>query len=266
MMKLYKAGCCHHPERITDAQGSWRVIEFPAMAAAIEHPTQGIILYDTGYAKHFAQHTRKLPYSLYPLITPVRFSEEDSLANQLANDGIAADDVRAIIISHYHGDHIAGLRDFPKARLISSRAGYEHARQKRGLSAVMAGFVPGLLPEDFEQRIGFSDDARATLLPPELTPFRSGRDLFGDGSLLLIDLPGHARGQLGLLTPERFLVADAAWSSGAYRRNSPPSRLANLIADDSADVRRTLDRLHELHLRNPQLRITPSHCSETWEA
>jgi len=128
MMKLYKVGRCRHPERITDAQGSWRVIEFPAMAAAIEHPTQGIILYDTGYAKHFAQHTKRFPYNLYPLITPVLFREEESLANQLADDGIAAGDVRAIIISHYHGDHIAGLRDFPKARLISSRAGYEHAR------------------------------------------------------------------------------------------------------------------------------------------
>jgi len=41
-----------------------------------------------------------------------------------------------------------------------------------------------------------------------------GHDVFGDGSLLLVRLPGHAAGQVGAYIPDRLLIAtDASWGN-----------------------------------------------------
>jgi len=41
-----------------------------------------------------------------------------------------------------------------------------------------------------------------------------GHDVFGDGSLLLVRLPGHAAGQVGAYIPGRLLIAtDASWGN-----------------------------------------------------
>ena len=101
-------------------------------------------------------------------------------------------------------------------------------------------------------------------------PFSEARDLFGDGSLLSVDLPGHATGQAGLFLKEAngrdcLLAADACWLSRAFRENQMPHPLVRMLVDWSA-YRRTLQLLHELHCGNPSLRIIPSHCPEIWEA
>jgi hypothetical protein len=59
-----------------------------------------------------------------------------------------------------------------------------------------------------------------------------------------------------------FLVADAAWSSAAIRRNAPPPRITTGFLGDTDHGRATLAALHALSRRNPEITITPSHCQE----
>jgi len=89
----------------------------------------------------------------------------------------------------------------------------------------------------------------------------------GDGSLIAVPLPGHCPGHWGLLVRQhddqfRFLIGDAAWSSGAVRDDAPPPKLTTGLLGDTEACRRTLHDLHRLWQRNPDIAVTPSHCGE----
>ncbi|RAV01958.1 MBL fold metallo-hydrolase [Paenibacillus sp. YN15] len=264
-LKLLAAGYCRHPEFFTLRGGSWKAVPFPAGFALIRHPDHGYILFDTGYSRRFVEETRRLPQLLYRMITPVTFREEDSAVSQLKRMGIAAEEIGYVVLSHFHADHTAGLRDFPHARFIYKREAYAAVRKLGPLAAVKAGYLSGLLPEDFEARSSFMEDAKPYPLP-EAFPFAGGYDLFGDGSLVAVDLPGHAAGQTGLLLRtghgEYFLCADAVWSSRAFRENRKPHAAARIIMANAGEYEDSFRRLVRLHEEFPQLRIIPSHCGD----
>lgn len=231
-------------------------IQCPARVGLFEHP-KGRVLFDTGYsATHLFAAAARFPYKLYLRATPVFTSPQKSVAAQLTGE------LDQVIVSHFHADHISGLKDFPTARFICSAEGYRDVRDRRGWRALHRAFLPELLPSDFE--------ARATLLGeftgPELPPFGPTHDLFGDGLLRLVRLPGHARGQLGLLaqtdTGPVFLVADAAYTRQSIRESRPPHPITNLFADDGKAVRQTLAQLHAFSQAHPGVRLYPTHCAE----
>lgn len=191
-VKFFQAGYCTHPEAVVIRNGRWKTANFPSIFALISHPKFGAILFDTGYSDRFFQETRSFPFSLYPLITPVYLQSEDSAVHQLTKYGVSPETVRYIIISHFHPDHIGGLQDFPNAQFICFRSAYEAVKSLRNTAALKAGFLPGLLPPDFEQRVLFVEDKTTISLPSEYGSFNTGFDLFGDGSLAGVELPGHA--------------------------------------------------------------------------
>jgi len=264
-LRLLAAGACRHPEALTLRGGTFRPVSFPAGFACIEHPAYGIVLFDTGYSSRFFTETARLPAALYRWITPVSYREEDSAASQLRALGIAPRDVRTVVLSHFHADHIGGMRDFPAAQYMYSEEAYRAVAGLGKLAAVRAGYLPGLLPDDLPARSKLLGSCAAVKLPDGM-PFASGYDLFGDGSLIAVDIPGHAAGQIGLLlsTAEHayFLCADAVWSSRAYREHRPPHPLAGLIMASRGQYRDSFARVCRLHRQYPDIRIVPSHCGE----
>jgi glyoxylase-like metal-dependent hydrolase (beta-lactamase superfamily II) len=237
-----------------------------ALVGLIRHPERGLILFDTGYADRMLEATRPWPYRLYRYATPLRLHPGGAVVDQLAARGIGADAVGHILLSHFHADHVAGLRDFPAATLVASSEGLVHALGLRGLRALHCGLIPALLPD------GPDAQSRTLAVPldrvrgPRLPHLGPTHDLFGDGTILLVALPGHARGQFGALvqTVEGpvLLAADGAWTSRAIREQRPPSRLTNLIVDDRRAVVDTLKRLRAFALARPDVRIVPTHCPE----
>ena len=100
-------------------------------------------------------------------------------------------------------------------------------------------------------------------------PFGNARDLFGDASLLGVNLPGHTASQLGLAfhaheLGDVFLVADACWKIEGLEKNCKPSRLAYTLFDSSAEYNQSFDKLCELHHSANCPLIIPSHCLSTW--
>lgn len=266
-LTLLDAGYCTAPEHVTLGTGSWRRARLPALFTLLEHPRFGPMLFDTGYGLAFFSETRRFPLSLYPKVTPVTLPEHDLAAHRLERRGLRPQDVGYILISHFHADHIGGLRDFPKARLLFFPEAWQAVAGRRGWRALRAAFVPGLLPADFDARGEALGPARLRPLPPEYAPFTQGVDVFGDESAWAVRLPGHAVGQMGLFvradSDQHFLLAaDACWHSQAYRQNVGPHPLANLIFADPVEYRHTLGQLHQFHQRQPQVHIIPSHCRE----
>ncbi len=260
-----QAGYCTHPEAIVIRDGSWKISQFPALFALIVHPTKGVILFDTGYSHRFFQETRSFPFRLYAMTTPVYFQPEDSALSQLQQQGFEQKDINYIIISHFHADHIGGLQDFPQSSFFCFNSGYEAIKNRQGIKALKAGFLSGLLPSDFEERVIFVETQNKVSLPPEYFPFQEGFDLLGDGSLLAVELSGHAIGQLGLFFVDinhqsYFLIADSCWLSRAYQEFIEPHPIANLIFSSRQEYLKTLSKINQLHKLNPDIKIIPSHC------
>ena len=273
-LHLLRAGWCQHLECMADRGGRLAPVRFPALCGLIRHPDHGWILYDTGYAEHFFHATRALPERLYRHAVPVQLPAAEQLGAQLHALGIRPADIRYVIISHFHADHIAGLRDFTQARFIALHAdcqAIEHLRGKRW-RATLGGHLPGLLPDDFVTRLRLADDSPRCTLPHWMAPFEHGLDLFGDASLIGVPLPGHSAGQLGLFIADAqgrpaFLVADACWSVPACRAERLPATPALWFAShDRKQYPRTYHGLGQLIRREPAVAVLPSHCAQAWEA
>lgn len=269
-VRVRTAGSCVHPEHVVLRTLSRRILRFPAMFLIIEHPREGLVLYDTGYSQDFFEATAGCPEKLYAWVTPVSLTPGRSAVAQLRALGYSAQDVRSVLISHFHADHIAALRDFPRARFRCFAAAAADLRRHSRLSALSKGILPRLLPPDFESRLDVIDALPLRPLPVDLAPFEQGVDVFGDGSVLAVHLEGHAPGQLGLFVHAddglRYLfVADACWVRASFEKPVLPLPITSLLFDDMAEYERTLRGLHQVHLRSQRTVIVPSHCERTLE-
>jgi glyoxylase-like metal-dependent hydrolase (beta-lactamase superfamily II) len=202
------------------------------------------------------------------MATPVTLSEDQLAVNQLQVRGIRPQDITRIFISHFHADHTAALGDFPNARFTYFPAAYDAVSAKTGLNALSKAFIPGLIPPSFLERSTPINPNQSVPLPPEFAPFERGFDLLGDGSVLAVDLPGHAWGQMGLLVRAQsdviyFFVADAAWLFRAIQTDRPPHPITNLFFSQPGPYAATLHHLYLLHHNRPDIHFIPSHCAET---
>lgn len=260
-------GHCRHPELMTIRGGTVRPVAFPAVAMLLIHPEEGPILFDTGYDPAFLAATARLPERFYRWATPVTLPEGRDAASQLRARGIDPGAVRHVVLSHFHGDHVAGLHAFPRAAIHCARAGLEDLARHGRFGATRRGLLPALLPADLASRARFFEDAARCPLPGAFQPFADGADLLGDGSLLAAELPGHCPGHWGLALHDarwglHFLVADAAWSLRAIEQDRPPPALTSGWLGNARQTRATLRNLHLLTRRNPELRLSPCHCPQ----
>jgi len=266
-LKISSAGFCmaggNHAQR-----GAKRGnIQFNAVFALIKHPSKGYILFDTGYTKRFFEATNKFPYKIYAAITKVTLKEGEEVVDQLKAIGIAAADIKYIIISHFHADHIGGLRDFPNAQFICTKTGYKDVKGKSGFSGLIKAFIPHLMPKNFENRTKFIDMETATITHPDLGKMI---DVFDDGTIMMCALDGHALGMIGILVKtsqrEVFLVSDAAWLKSNYQDLKLPHPIVKIFFNSWNDFKDSINRIHKFYKNNPDTLIIPSHCMETYKA
>ena len=274
---ILDTGSCHTFATTLLRGQPWRSIRCHCLVALLHHPKHGWILWDTGYASHIFQATQRFPWRLYRFVTPLYFQPELSIVRQLPGLGLTPDDITHVIVSHLHGDHTAGLRDFPRAKFIVSRAAWEDMRVRKGINALRRASIPALSPEDFAERAIFTDEFPGAIEGALGPTF----DLFGDGSLRLFPLPGHARGQLGMLAKisqsspseignKNFLDGDFLFTADSCLHRASaytgilPSRLTYLIADDVSAVASSIQRLHTFVSANSAVIVIPTHCPETY--
>jgi glyoxylase-like metal-dependent hydrolase (beta-lactamase superfamily II) len=245
----FLTGACVQWGVLVNAPGHWGPLRFPARAWAFDR-AEGVVVFDTGYAPRVLEASRHWPYRAYRYAAPMELG--DDLRTGLARHGIRADDVRTVIVSHLHADHIGGLRDFPRSRIVLSRDALATAGW-RGGRAVRSGLLPGLLPDGLHRR---AVPVEELPVGPPLGPFGT-HDLFGDGAFLLVPLPGHAQGQVGLGVGDDFFVADAVFGLSALDR--PPGLGDLAVAADRVALLLTRDRLRLFRAEHPGVRIAASH-------
>lgn len=233
---------------------------FPSRAYLIES-SAGLWLWDTGYASRFGAAVSKGIYQLYGWVTPVQFDEDESLYGQLRAVGVNPADIDTLVLSHFHADHIAGMRDFPNAKVLCAASGWNAVRTLTGFRAVRQAFVPELMAPDIEARVAFVESWPDTALPAALQPFTTGRDVAGNGDIYIVELPGHAVGHLGAFVREdhgwTLLASDSAWVPESFEQMRGPSELSFIIQHNRAAYYATLAKLHTLYKSgNAAIRIT----------
>ena len=168
--------------------GGWSDTTVPVNAFLIEH-RDGLCLFDTGQTA-LAARAGHLP-RWHPFLRLARFelTRDHEAAVQLRRLGYAAGDVRWVVLSHLHTDHVGGLAAFRHAEVLVSRKEWQRAG---GLRGRLLGYVPHRWPRGLAPGlVDFNGGA--------VGPFGRSHDLAGDGSLLLIPTPGHTPGHLSML-------------------------------------------------------------------
>lgn len=97
--------------------------------------------------------------------------------------------------------------------------------------------------------------------------FARSQGVFGDGSVILLPLPGHTAGQVGMLlslpSGKRYLfTADAAWTLEGLHRPADRSWLLRRAVDldhHEATNQATVVHLHLIAQRFPHLQLVPAH-------
>ena len=263
-LTLSYAGFCYAKEKHSIRGGDNFLIKFQALFGVILHPTMGWILYDTGYTTRFYDATENYPNKIYANATKVEVTEVDEVKNQLKKMGISPSDIKHIIITHFHADHIGGLKDFEEATFYCSKKAFKHLESTSAFWGFTKGILKDLIPSDFTNRLKFIEDF-STKIPDE--NFEYKYDLWGDKSMFVYDLPGHARGQIGvLLETEKntyFLIADACWNKKSYLYLTLPPQIVRIFIDSWKDFKETLFKINAFHHKYPEVIIVPSHCSVT---
>lgn len=238
------------PEALLFSGGRWTVQRTGAHAAVLVRHPQGAFLFDTGLGTQADAHfAAAMPFWLRPL---TRYTRHVPARRAL---GAEAGTIGRIVLSHMHWDHVSGVEDFPRAEVLVGRADHELATADGGSHAL---FMPGRFDDVRHwRRVDFTDGPYAN--------FERSQDLFGDGTVVLVPLPGHTPGALGMFVNLKsgkrfFFVGDASWAIDALRLAAPRFWVSRLLIDhDSAATERTLRRVARLMRHDPDLVVVPAH-------
>ena len=266
-LHLGYAGYCLSKEKFARRGGKFKDITFHALFGIIKHPKLGYILFDTGYSTQFYSLTQTFPENIFAKITEVFVTPEEEVSQQLSSAGIPPEDIKHVILSHFHPDHIGGIRHFPNATFYCSKKAIEQWKRVPANKGIFHGLMHGLFPEDFKKRYVCIEDVGTKQAD---AIFGETYDLFDDQTIICVPLPGHGAGQFGIQIETSknkfFLSADASWLKINHEELILPHPLVRLMVDSWNDYVESLKRLHQFHLTFPEVIIVPTHCKETTDA
>ena len=213
------------------------------------------LLFDTGMGSQIdLQYQQGMPVWWRPFFKydkPVV-----SARAQLDKAGIPP--LKRVILSQSHWDHAGGVQDFPEASVGVAAA--ELARVRTPSTG------PG---GTWESQVGAASIQWEPLVfqPAPFKGYPESLDAFGDGTVVLVPMPGHTKGSVGLFVTvdsgrQYFLVGDVVWTVAALQQGAPKFWVAGKLVDDNApQTQASLEKLQMLAQSEPDLVVIPAHDS-----
>jgi N-acyl homoserine lactone hydrolase len=139
-------------------------IQFVFSCYLIKHGDD-YMLWDTGHA-----------------MTAPNVAPKVSLVDQLAELKLNPDQIKVVGISHFHADHTGQVASFPKALVLIGKGDWDAISAPTPAQGVNAApFAAWLKGES------------------KVEPLANDKDVFGDGSVIVLSTPGHTPGHHSLL-------------------------------------------------------------------
>ncbi|WP_338811415.1 N-acyl homoserine lactonase family protein (plasmid) [Agrobacterium leguminum] len=147
-------------------------IELPVHVTLMRH-ARGNVLFDSGCNPEAAIDPQARWGGLSKIMTPI-FRPEQCVVEQLQIVGLQPDDIDVVICSHLHPDHCGCNSYFRRATILCHEA-EAAAAEAEGAENL------GYLRTEWEQPQGFQT-------------FHADHDVFGDGRIVVMPMPGHTPG------------------------------------------------------------------------
>ena len=155
---------------------------------------------------------------------PGATAPKQSLVDMLGELKLPTASVKYVGISHYHGDHTGQTRLFPQATLLIGKGDWDAITDPKQAAATNpANFAPWI-----------SGGAK-------VEPLAADKDVFGDGSVMILNMPGHTPGHHSLLVKLRdmgpvLITGDLSHFRENYESDGVPTfntdRAASLASID----------------------------------
>jgi glyoxylase-like metal-dependent hydrolase (beta-lactamase superfamily II) len=159
----------------------------PIWVWVIEHP-EGTIVIDTGenaesldIDKYLAKESFFAKYQ-FKHACKVKIKPQEELNHQLNKINIKVDDVKLVILTHLHSDHVDGLKFFPKQEILLGKYEFLHP-DNCFLSALPKWFKPKTVE----------------FLQNKIEVFNQAYPISQSEDILLIPTPGHTLGHNSVL-------------------------------------------------------------------
>ena len=197
--------------------GGWAEDTLPVNFFLVEHE-RGLCLFDTGQSAAAAKPGYIPRWHPFMRLSRFELTASDEAGAQLRGLGHDPGDVRWVVLSHLHTDHVGVIEPFSNAEILVTRTEWDRFP---GVAGRIRGYLPQHWPAGVEPRLVDFEDS------PPVGPFAGSLDLAKDGTLLLVPLPlpGHTPGHMGLLVTGpagSFLLAgDAAHSTREFAESHP---------------------------------------------
>jgi N-acyl homoserine lactone hydrolase len=161
--------------------------------------------------------------------TPAPTAPKSSLVEQLAQLHLTPEQITFVGISHYHGDHVGQVASFPQATLLIGKGDWEVLNDPKPNPAVNAA--------NFSHWISSGG---------KVEPLAGDKDVFGDGSVIMLNTPGHTPGHHSLLVKLKdkgnvLITGDLAHFRENFDSNGVPT-----FNTSRAETLASLDRFKQL--------------------
>jgi N-acyl homoserine lactone hydrolase len=216
--------------------------QLAATAVLVQHP-EGDLLIDAGFGAGVAAHVQELPR-----IARAPYTAGKTAREQLDAMGYDFAQMRGVLLTHSHWDHVSGLDSLPAPVWLTAEERRYAAEDPDG--KVFRSLAPNLEITEYE------------LTGPSYLGFSSSLDVYGDGSVVIAHAGGHTTGSVvvfvTLPSGQRYaFIGDLTWQlDGITRRVERPWLLRKLADSNPEEVRQNLLRAIAL---SGVMQIVPAH-------
>ena len=168
-----------------------------------------------------------------------------------------------IILSHAHADHAGGVGDVPGVPILTTQAEIDFVASFAGKPSLHVVPAHAKRMEGRLTAVEFGSGPYET--------FDTSHDLFGDGSVVLVPMPGHTPGSVGTFVnlPDGrrlFHIGDVVMLAEGIEKSVPKGKLVKELDHDHAATNAQVAAVHALAKKAPKLTVLPAHDRNVWEA